>query len=189
MQWSNGVRALVGDYFHLHSFGDTLIYIHYNGTTRPQCSGNVELHYILWILIVVFDQSCVFFLFPSFLTENPTSVGRINSIIDQCSQDDKIEDDDDIDGSIGSVSDQHRLIVTVVYIVLFEQNEVRIRLFASLGSHCTLQRPIWTSSGHSRANTACRVASRLRRFLPRCGHANWESELFVNVVPRTFDLT
>ena len=33
------------------------------------------------------------------------------------------------------------------------------------------------------------VASRLRRFLLRCGHANWESELSVNVVPRTFGLT
>ena len=32
------------------------------------------------------------------------------------------------------------------------------------------------------------ATSRLGRFLPRCGHANWELEVLANVVPRTFDL-
>ena len=60
----------------------------------------------------------------------------------------------------------------VLYDCLLEENEVRFRLFAALGSQRTLQRPIWTSSGHSRANIVHLVASRLGRFLPRCGYAN-----------------
>ena len=67
-------------------------------------------------------------------------------------------------------------------------NEVIFRLFGVLGSQQTLQRPIWTSSSHSRANTVRLATSRLRRFLLRCGHANWASELLDHVVPRTFGL-
>ena len=66
---------------------------------------------------------------------------------------------------------------------------LRSHLFVVLGSQRTLQHPFWTSSGHSRANTVHLVASRLKRFLPRCEPANWESEMLYNVLLRTFALT